>query len=122
MRHKERLYFQKARVVEKDRHDVSPDGVRSYFDTVAGQLKAIASPFLWNVDETRVRCPKRIAQPEAIVAINTKPGFVTVPEERDDSQLTLLMAISAFGDSMCALFISKLKTFEKSTSCCAETL
>jgi hypothetical protein len=113
MRHKEQLCFQKARVLEKDRHDVSPDEVRSYFDAVAGQLKAIPSPFVWNVDKTRVGCPKRVAQPEVIVATNTKPGSITVPEERDDAQLTPLTAISAFEDSTCPLFISKLKTFEK---------
>jgi hypothetical protein len=85
MRHKEQLHFQKARVPEKNRHDVPPDEVKSYFDTVAGQLEAIPSPFVSNVDETRVGCPKRIAQPEVIVATNTKPGSVTVPEERDDA-------------------------------------
>jgi hypothetical protein len=67
MRDKEQLRFQKAQVLEKDRHDVCPDQVRNYVDTVAGQLKAIPSPFVWNVDETRVGCPKRIAQPEGIV-------------------------------------------------------
>jgi hypothetical protein len=113
MRHKEQLCFQKGRVLEKDRHDVSSDKVKSYFDTVDGQLKAIPSPLVWNVDETRARCPKRIAQPEVIVATNTKPGSVTVPEELDDAQLILLTAISAFGNSTCLLFISKLKTFEK---------
>jgi hypothetical protein len=111
MRHKEQLCFQKARVLEKDGHNVSPDEVRSYFDTVTGQLKAIPSPFVWNVDETRLGCPKRIAQSEVIVAANTKPGSVTVPEARDDAQFTLLTAISAFGDSTCPLFISKLKNF-----------
>jgi hypothetical protein len=60
IQHKEQLCFQKARTLEKDRRGVSPDEVGSYFDTVAGQLKAISSPFVWNVDETRVRCPKRI--------------------------------------------------------------
>jgi hypothetical protein len=55
----------------------------------------------------------RITQPRVIGAANTKPGSVTVPEERDDAQLTLLTVISAFGDSTCPLFISKLKTFEK---------
>jgi hypothetical protein len=99
MRHKEQLCFQRARVFEKDRHDVSPDEVRSYFDTVAGQLKAIPSRFVWNLDKTRVGCPKRIAQPDVIVAPNIKPGSVTGPEEQDDAQLTLLTAISAFGDS-----------------------
>jgi hypothetical protein len=68
---------------------------------------------MWNMDETRVGCPKRIAQPEVIFATNTKPGSVMVPKERDDAQLTLLTVISAFGDSTCPLFISKLKTFEK---------
>jgi hypothetical protein len=109
MRHKEQLCFQKARVLEKDRPDVSPDEVRSYFDVLTGQLKAIPLPFVWNVDETRVGCPKRIAQPEVIVATNTKLGSVAAPEEQDDAQLTLLMAISAFGDPICPLFISKLK-------------
>jgi hypothetical protein len=103
MRHKEQLCFQKAGVLEKDRHDVSPDEVRSYFDAVAGQLKAIPSPFVWNVDETRVGCSKRIEHPEVIVAANRKPGSVTVREDRDDAQLTLLTAISAFGDSTCPL-------------------
>jgi hypothetical protein len=111
--HKEQLCFRKARVLEKDRHDVSPDEIRNYFDTVAGQFKAIPSPFVRNVDETRVGCPKMVAQPEVIVATNTKPGSVTVPEERDDAQLTLLTAISVFRDFTCPLFISKLKTFEK---------
>jgi hypothetical protein len=96
MRHKEQLGFQKARSLENDRHNVSPDEVRSYFDTVAGQVKEVPSSFVWNMDETRVGCPKRIAQPEVIAATNMKPGSVTVPEERDDSQLTLLTAISAF--------------------------
>jgi hypothetical protein len=36
-----------------------------------------------------------------------------VPEDRNDTQLTPLTVISAFGDSTCPLFISKLKTFEK---------
>jgi hypothetical protein len=80
---------------------------------VAGQLKAIPSPFVWNVDETRVGCPKKTTRPGVIISINTKPGSFTVPEERDDTQLTLLTAIAAFGDSTCPLFISKLKTLEK---------
>jgi hypothetical protein len=113
LRHNEQLCFQKARILENDRHDVSPDEVKSYFDTVAGQLKAISSPFVWNVDETRVGCPKRIAQPEGIVVTNRKPGSVTVPEERGDAQLTPFTVIPAFGDSTCPLFISKLKTFGK---------
>jgi hypothetical protein len=48
-----------------------------------------------------------------IVASGTKPGSVTIPEIRDDAQLTLRTAISAFGDSTYPYFISKNKTFEK---------
>jgi hypothetical protein len=111
--HKEQQCFQKARVLEKDRHEVSPEEVRNYFDTVAGQLKAIRSPFVWNVDATRLGCPKRMAQPEGMIVTNMKPGSVTLPEEWDDAQLTLLTEISALGDSTCPLSISKLKTFGK---------
>jgi hypothetical protein len=122
MRRKEQLCFQKVRVLEKDRHDDSPDEVRSYFDTVAGQLKAIPSPFVWNVDETRIGCPKKIAQPEVIVATNTKPGSVTVPKELDDAQLTQVTAISTFGDSTCPLSIFKLKTFENHFLLCRNSM
>jgi hypothetical protein len=38
---------------------------------------------------------------------------VTIPEVRDDTRLTLLTAISAFGDSTRSWFISKRKTFEE---------
>jgi hypothetical protein len=68
---------------------------------------------MWDMDETRVGCPKRIAHPEVIVATNRKPDSVRVPEERNNVQLTLFTAISAFGDLTCPLFISKLETFEK---------
>jgi hypothetical protein len=51
MRHKEQMCFRKARVLEKNRHDVSPDEVRNYFSTGAGQLKAIPLSFVWNIDE-----------------------------------------------------------------------
>jgi hypothetical protein len=50
-----------------------------------------------------------------IAASGTKPGSVTIPEIRDDAQLTLLTAISAFGDCTSPYFISKNKTFSKTT-------
>jgi hypothetical protein len=112
-RQQERLCAQKAKILDKERHDVSPDDVRRYFQTLDGQLKSIPSAFVWNADETRVGCPKKSSAPEVIVAANTRPGSVTIPEVRDDAQLTLLTAISAFGDSTPPLFISKLKTFEE---------
>jgi hypothetical protein len=112
-RQQKRLCIQKAKLLEKDRHDVSPDDVKRYFDILAGQITSIPSAFVWNADETRVGSPKQTAPPEVIVASNTKPESITIPEVRDDAQLTLLTAISAFGDSTYPLFISKLKTFEK---------
>jgi rhamnose utilization protein RhaD (predicted bifunctional aldolase and dehydrogenase) len=65
------------------------------------------------MDETRAGCPKKIVSPEVTVATNTKLGAVTVPEAPDDTQLSLLTAISAFGDSTYPSFISKFKAFEK---------
>jgi hypothetical protein len=38
---------------------------------------------------------------------------VTVADERDDTQLTLLTAISAFGDSIPPMFITNNKTFDE---------
>jgi hypothetical protein len=38
---------------------------------------------------------------------------VTLPEEKDDAQLPLITAISAFGDSTFPTFRSKNKTFNK---------
>jgi hypothetical protein len=64
------------------------------------------------MDETWAGRQKKIALPEAIVATNPKLGSVTVPQSRDDAQLALLIAISAFGDSTYP-FILKLITFKK---------
>jgi hypothetical protein len=52
---------------------------------------------------------KRHVAPDVIVAKQTPPGTVTIAEEHDDSQMTLLTGISAFGDSNPPLFISKNK-------------
>jgi hypothetical protein len=57
--------------------------------------------------------PKKTSPPEVTPASNTISGSVTLAEVRDDRQLTLLTAISAFEDSTRPLFISKLKTFKK---------
>jgi hypothetical protein len=47
------------------------------------------------------------------VVKGTQPGSVTVVDERDDGQLTLLAAISAFGDSIPPVFITNNKTFDE---------
>jgi hypothetical protein len=54
-----------------------------------------------------------MSSPDVIVASGTKQGWVTVPEIRDDAQLTLLPAISASGDSADPHLVSKNKIFEK---------
>jgi hypothetical protein len=78
---------------------------------VSIQFKKIPSFFVWNAHETRVSIPKKCASPQVIVAKQTRPRTVTVPKERDDSQLTMLTAFSAFRDSTPPMPISKNKTF-----------
>jgi hypothetical protein len=52
-------------------------------------------------------------RPEVIVATQTPPETVTVAQEPDDTQLTMLIAIFAFGDSIAPMFITNNKTFEQ---------
>jgi hypothetical protein len=61
-------------------------------------IPSLSLLFVWNIDETSWPTDKA-APPNVIVAPSTKPGTVTVPEERDDVQLTFTARISAFGDS-----------------------
>jgi hypothetical protein len=58
-RRKQRLCLQMAKVLEEAWHDVSPDDIKQYFETLSVQIRSIPSKFLWNADETRVRCPKK---------------------------------------------------------------
>jgi hypothetical protein len=74
-----------AKVLEKDRHDVLPDSVKQYVDTLSFEIRSIRSAFVWNANEARVGCPKKIAPPEVIVAINAKLGSVTIPEVGADT-------------------------------------
>jgi hypothetical protein len=48
-----------------------------------------------------------------IVSSQTGPKSITVPEIRDDFQLTLLTAIAASGDSTPPFFVSKTEAFRK---------
>jgi hypothetical protein len=92
---------------------MSPGNNKQYFNTLSIEVSPIPSVFVRSADETRVGWPKQIPPPEVIAAANIKPQSVTIPEARDDAQLTLMTAISAFEDSTRPLFTSKLKTFEK---------
>jgi hypothetical protein len=52
---------------------------------------------------------------KVIVSKSIQPGTATIAESRDDSHLTVLMAVSAFGDSTSPMFITQDKTFETET-------
>jgi hypothetical protein len=112
-RHSQMLAVHRDKQLEKDRHDVSADYIKVYLESISAQLTSIPSALFWNADETRVGSAKHMPPPNVIVASGTKPGLVTIPEIRDDAQLTPLTAISVFGYSTYPCFISKNKTFEK---------
>jgi hypothetical protein len=105
--------FRRQRSSKKNPHDVLPDDIKPYLENLNGQFKSVPLAFVWNADETRVGCLKKTTPPEVIVTIYTTLGSVTVPEVRDDTQLTLLTAVSVFGNWTYPLFISELKTFEE---------
>jgi hypothetical protein len=106
------LTFQKAKLLEKERHEVSAKDMKRYFEAVSVHVHKVPSIFVWNADETRVGAPKREARPKVIVSSRTDPEIVTVSEERNDIQLTVRTAISSFRDSIPPMFISKVKTVE----------
>jgi hypothetical protein len=66
------LVVQRVQYLEKDRHDVSADDIRVYFESISAQLTSIPSAFFWNVDETRVRSAKYISPPDVIIVENGK--------------------------------------------------
>jgi hypothetical protein len=105
--------IQTANLLEKERHNISEEDVRNYFDTVLVQLKKISSLFVCNADETRIGFAKKCLSPQVILVKQTRLRTVIVSKGRNDSQLTMLTAISAFGDSIPPTFISKNKTFRK---------
>jgi hypothetical protein len=107
------LAVQRAKYLEKDRHDVSADDIRVDFESISAQLTSIPSEFFWNVDETRVGPAEHMLPADVIVASGTKPDSVTIPELRDDAQLTLVTASSLFGDSTYPYFISNVRRSRK---------
>jgi hypothetical protein len=70
-RNGETLTKQAARSLEKERHEVSEQDIKSYFDAIVLYLQKVPSLFVWNADETRVGSPKRRSSPEVIVAKDT---------------------------------------------------
>jgi hypothetical protein len=86
--------------LEHERHKVSEEDVKRYFEALRNHFQKAPSFFVWNGDETPVGKPNKQEAPDVIVSATTKTGKVTIAEERDDSQLTVLTAISALGDSI----------------------
>jgi hypothetical protein len=112
-RNAEKLALGQATLIETDRHNVNPDETRAYLDCSKDQLKTIPLILVWNADERRVATAKKQQAANVVLSSRTGPEPITVPEIRDDSQLTLLTAISAFGGSTPPFFLSKNKNFEK---------
>jgi hypothetical protein len=52
------LGVQRVKYLEKDRHDVSADNIRVYFETTRAQLTLIPSAFQKNADETQMGSAK----------------------------------------------------------------
>jgi hypothetical protein len=114
-RHSEKFAIERAKDLEKERHEVSAKDPKTYFVSITAHLTSVPSKWFWNADEICVDPAKHISPPDVIVASETKQGSVTVPEIRDDAQLTLITATSAFGHSTYPYLISKSKTFKKTT-------
>jgi hypothetical protein len=98
--------------LEREPAEILENNLNHYFDTVMIRLQNALSRFVWNADETRAQISEMHVAPDLIVAKQTPPGTVTITEEHNDSQMTLLAWIPAFEDSIPPLFISKNKTFE----------
>jgi hypothetical protein len=60
-RQSQMLAVQRAKCLEKDRHDVSADDIRVYFESISAQLTSIPSAFQKNADETRVGSAKHMS-------------------------------------------------------------
>jgi hypothetical protein len=59
----ETLAKQTARLLEKERHEISEQDMKSYFDAIVLDLQKVPSFFVWNAEETRVDSSKRRSPP-----------------------------------------------------------
>jgi hypothetical protein len=73
-RNGEALKKQTAKLLEKERDEVSEQHSKSHSDAIVLHLQKVPSLFAWNADETRLGSPKRLSPPEVIVAKDTQPG------------------------------------------------
>jgi hypothetical protein len=107
------LPVHQATFLEGDRHKAVVDGIKRYFDCAKSRLRTVPSMAAWNADQTRFGPTKKRQVPILIISASTRSEIITPRENRDHPQLTLLTAISALGDSISGLFLSKTETFEK---------
>jgi hypothetical protein len=112
-RHGSEVTQMKPIALDPGRHFVDPKEVSRYFRELEEIVADIPSLFIWNVDETRVGSPKKGIIPTVIVSPKTNPKSLTISQYKDDAQLIMVAAISAFGDSTPPMFISKNITFER---------
>jgi hypothetical protein len=85
--------------MKPQRHFVSPEAVREYFQTFVDVIQSTPSPFASNVNETRVNCPKQRVSPQVIVRAKIAADCMEINQVKDDAHLTIMGAISAFGYS-----------------------
>jgi hypothetical protein len=83
------------------------------FETTAKWLESLRFLFRWNPDKTRVANVNKIASRNLFVVRSAVPDTPTIDEAKDNAQLSMLVAISALGDSRIPPFVSKDQTFEK---------
>jgi hypothetical protein len=51
-RNSEKLAFQQAQLLDKDRHNVQENDVKRYFGEFSAHAETVPSTFVWNADET----------------------------------------------------------------------
>jgi hypothetical protein len=105
-RHREKIAVQRAKYLEKERHEIAAEDLKVYFASITAHLTSFRQNG-FGVLMKLVRVPQNISPPGVTVANGTRQRLVIVPDNRDDVQLTLLTAIWALGDFTSPYFISK---------------
>jgi hypothetical protein len=97
--------------MRKKLQEISEDDL-NLFNRITVGLQYVPSLFVWNVNEIPVGIAKKQVALDITVAKQAPLGTVTIAEERKDSQMMLVIALSVFGDLVPSMPISKNKTVE----------
>jgi hypothetical protein len=103
--HFDTLYLPETQPHEPDRHFLDADALEMPFDTLITLFENVPSLLICNVDEKVVNCPKKIYFPRVIVSVDTAPDAVSISAPKDDAQMMMVAAISAFGGATIPLSI-----------------